>query len=175
MAGLVSIVDIPSPNPLLIEFLPRPSIEETGQTEVLCDELGPSCMDPIINFSKDQTLLAAKKEAHKVRVKSERFWLFPSGALYKKSFTSPYLKCVHPSSVEAFLYKIHEGICGSHIGAGPWPTELFHKATGGHACKLMPRNMFASVRNAKSLPTRSTSRPGNFFLSPALGPSRCGG
>ncbi|CAL5347547.1 unnamed protein product [Camellia sinensis] len=36
--------------------------------------------------------------------------------MYKKSFTGPYLKCVHPSSVEAFLYEIHEGICGSHIG-----------------------------------------------------------
>ncbi|GMP87214.1 hypothetical protein CsSME_00039677 [Camellia sinensis var. sinensis] len=116
LAGLASMVDNSSPNPLLIEFLPRPSIEETGQTKVLCADLGPSWMDSIIIFLKDQTLLASKKEAHKVRVKSERFWLSSSGALYKKSFTGPYLKCVHPSSVKAFLYEIHEGICDSHIG-----------------------------------------------------------
>ncbi|GMP39144.1 hypothetical protein CsSME_00010099 [Camellia sinensis var. sinensis] len=73
-------------------------------------------MDPLILFLRDRTLPTDKKEAHKVWVKSERFWLSPSGALYKKSFTGPYLKCVHPSSVEAFLYEIHEGICGSHIG-----------------------------------------------------------
>lgn len=73
-------------------------------------------MDPIILFLKDRTLPTDKKEAHKVQVKSERFWLSLFGALYKKSFTGPYLKCVHPSSVEAFLYEIYEGICGSHIG-----------------------------------------------------------
>lgn len=116
LAGLASMVDSTSPNPLLIEFLPRPSIEEAGQTDVLCAVLGPSWMDPIILFLRDWTLPADKKEAHKVRVKSEQFWLSPSGALYKKSFTGPYLKCVHLSSVEAFLYEIHEGICGSHIG-----------------------------------------------------------
>ena len=35
LAGLASMVDSTSPNPLLIEFLSRPSIEEIGQTEVL--------------------------------------------------------------------------------------------------------------------------------------------
>ncbi|GMQ03573.1 hypothetical protein CsSME_00049329 [Camellia sinensis var. sinensis] len=116
LAGLASMVDCASPNPQLIEFLPRPSIEEVGQTEVFCAALGPSWMDPIALFLRDQILPAEKKEAHKVQVKSEQFWLSPSGALYKKSFIGPYLKCVHPSSVEAFLYEIHEGICGSHIG-----------------------------------------------------------
>ena len=116
LAGLASMVDSTSPNPLLIDFLSRPSIENAGQTDVLCAELGPSWMDPLILFLRDRTLPADKKEAHKIRVKSERFWLSPSGALYKKSFTGPYLKCVHPNSVEAFLFEIHEGICGSHIG-----------------------------------------------------------
>ncbi|XXG41272.1 hypothetical protein AAC387_Pa01g1769 [Persea americana] len=36
--------------------------------------------------------------------------------LYRKSYTGPYLQCVHPSKVEDFLYEIHEGICESHIG-----------------------------------------------------------
>ena len=72
-------------------------------------------MDPIIFFLKERTLPADKKEAHKVRRKSERFWLSLSGVLYKKSFTGPYLKCVHLNSVDAFLYEIHEGICGSYI------------------------------------------------------------
>ncbi|XP_028061817.1 uncharacterized protein LOC114265248 [Camellia sinensis] len=115
LAGLVS-AQTAFPNPLMIEFLPRPSIEEPESAEVLCTDLGPSWMDPIIAFLKNRILPEEKKAAHKIRAKSERFWLSPSGALYKKSFTGPYLKYVHPTKVEAFLYEIHEGICGSHTG-----------------------------------------------------------
>ncbi|XP_028053007.1 uncharacterized protein LOC114257443 [Camellia sinensis] len=113
LAGLAS-AQTAFPNPLMIEFLPRPSIEEPKMTEVLCADLGPSWMDPIIVFLKDRVLPEEKKAANKIQAKSERFWLSPSGALYKKSFTGPYLKCVHPAKVKAFLYEIHEGICGSH-------------------------------------------------------------
>ncbi|CAL5335299.1 unnamed protein product [Camellia sinensis] len=77
---------------------------------LLCTDLGPSWMDPIIAFLKDRTLPEEKKAAHKIRAKLERFWLSSSGALYKKSFTGPYLKCVHPTKLEAFLYEIHEDI-----------------------------------------------------------------
>ncbi|XP_028103885.1 uncharacterized protein LOC114302960 [Camellia sinensis] len=115
LAGLASTQTV-FPNPLMIEFLPRPSIEEPEVTEVLCTDLGPSWMDPIIVFLKDRVLPQEKKAANKIWAKSERFWLSPSGALYKKSFTEPYLKCVHPTKVEAFLYEIHEGIYGSHTG-----------------------------------------------------------
>ncbi|GMP69335.1 hypothetical protein CsSME_00028635 [Camellia sinensis var. sinensis] len=51
LAGLAS-TQIAFPNPL-IEFLPRPSIEELEATEVLCTDLGSSWMDPIIAFLKD--------------------------------------------------------------------------------------------------------------------------
>ena len=71
-------------------------------------------MDPIIAFLKDGVLSEEKKEANKIRAKSQRFWLSPSMSLYKKSFSSPYLKCVYLSKVEAFLFEIHEGVCGSH-------------------------------------------------------------
>ncbi|XP_028100374.1 uncharacterized protein LOC114299736 [Camellia sinensis] len=115
LAGL-AFMQTTFPNPLMIEFLPQPSIEEPEVPEVLCADLGPFWMDPVIAFLKDRILPTEKKEANKIRAKSERFWLSPSGALYKKSFTGPYLKCVHPSKVEAFLFEIYESICGSHIG-----------------------------------------------------------
>ncbi|XP_028076658.1 uncharacterized protein LOC114278742 [Camellia sinensis] len=98
LAGLAS-TQTAFPNPLMIEFLPRPSIEELEVTEVLCTDLGPSWMDLIIVFLKDRVLPQEKKAANKIRAKSERFWLSPSGALYKKSFTEPYLKCVHPAKI----------------------------------------------------------------------------
>ena len=58
------------------------------------------------------------KHAHKVRIKSARFWVSLEGLLYKKFFTGPYLLCVHPNVVQDFLYELHEGICESHIGGG---------------------------------------------------------
>ena len=110
------MADTSIPHPLLVDFLPKPSIEDHEAEEVYCAELGPSWMDPIILFLKDGILPAEKKEANKIRAKSQRFWLSPSLALYKKSFSGPYLKCVHPNKVEAFLFEIHEGVCGSHLG-----------------------------------------------------------
>ncbi|GMP57116.1 hypothetical protein CsSME_00021335 [Camellia sinensis var. sinensis] len=114
LAGFALMVDTSIPHPLLIDFLPRPSIEEPEVVEVCCAELGPSWMDPIILFLKDGILPEEKKDANKIRAKAQRFWLSPSMAFYKKSFTGPYLKCVHPNKVEAFLFEIHEGVCRSH-------------------------------------------------------------
>ncbi|XP_028113210.1 uncharacterized protein LOC114311294 [Camellia sinensis] len=131
LAGLTS-TQTAFPNPLMIEFLPQPSIEEPEATEVLCTDLGPSWMDPIIAFLKDRVLPEEKKAAHKIRAKSERFWLSPSGALSKRSFTGPYLKCVHPAKVETFLYEIHEGICGSHTGGRSLAYRAISQAAPGN-------------------------------------------
>ena len=114
LAGLALMADTSIPHPLLIDYLPRPSIEDPEAEEVCCAELGPSWMDPIILFLKDSILPEEKKEANRIRAKSQRFWLSPSLALYKKSFSGSYLKCVHPSKVEAFLFEIYEGVCGSY-------------------------------------------------------------
>ncbi|XP_028072155.1 uncharacterized protein LOC114274435 [Camellia sinensis] len=64
LAGLAS-TQTAFPNPLMIEFLPRPSIEEPEATEVLCTDLGPSWMDPIVAFLKDRVLPEDKKAATK--------------------------------------------------------------------------------------------------------------
>ncbi|XXG83701.1 hypothetical protein AAC387_Pa10g1394 [Persea americana] len=73
-------------------------------------------MDPVIAYLKDNQLPEDKTEAQKIRLKAARFWLSPNGRLYRKSFTGPYLQCVHPSKVDDFLYEIHEGVSGNHIG-----------------------------------------------------------
>ena len=35
--------------------------------------------------------------------------------MYKRSFSGPYLLCIHPKVSELLLEELHEGICGSHI------------------------------------------------------------
>ena len=99
-----------------VETLQEPSIDLQQPRQLMCLDLGPSWMDPIIAYLKDDQLPEDRTEARKIRLKASRFWLSPDGKLYRKSFTGPYLQCVHPSKVDDFLYEIHEGVCGSHIG-----------------------------------------------------------
>jgi len=73
-------------------------------------------MDLIVLFLKEDVLLENKSEADKVRRKAPRFWLSEDQKLYKRSFSCPYLLCVHPEAVELLLEELHEGICGSHMG-----------------------------------------------------------
>ena len=75
-------------------------------------------------FLKEDILPEDKSEADKVRRKAPRFWLSENQKLYKRSFSVPYLLCVHPGAVELILEELHEGICGSHTGG----RSLSHRA-----------------------------------------------
>ena len=86
-------------------------------------KVGPSWMDSIVLFLKEDILPEDKSEADKVRRKAPQFWLSENQKLYKRSFSSPYLLCIHPEAVELILEELHEGICGSHIGG----RSLSHK------------------------------------------------
>ena len=104
------------PRVILVEDLCKPS--EVGRHVVHARQIrvGPSWMDPIMLFLKEDVLLESKFEADKIRRKALRFWLSVDQKLYKRSFSSPYLLRVHPEAVELLLEELHEGICGSHTG-----------------------------------------------------------
>ena len=71
-------------------------------------------MDSIIQFLKDDILPKEKIEADKIRRKTTSYWLSEDHKLYKRSFSGPYLLCVHPEQTVSLLEEMHEGICGSH-------------------------------------------------------------
>ena len=73
-------------------------------------------MDSIIQFLKEDTLPKERVEADKVRRKATRYWLFENQKLYKRSFSGPYLLCVHPQLTESLLEELYERICRSHTG-----------------------------------------------------------
>ena len=84
-------------------------------------------MDPIILFLREDILPEDKSEADKVRRKAPRFWLSKDQKLYKRSFSGPYLLCIHLES-ELLL----EELC---------LTELSPRATGGQICRKKLKNM----------------------------------
>ena len=73
-------------------------------------------MDSISLFLEKDILPEEKFETEKVQRKAPRFWLSEDRKLYKRSFSDPYLLCVHPKALESLLEELHEGVCGSHTG-----------------------------------------------------------
>ena len=75
-----------------------------------------SLMDPIVLFLKNDILPEEKGEADKVRRRALRFWLSEDQKLYKRTFSGPYLLCIHHKVADSLLNELHEGIYGSHTG-----------------------------------------------------------
>ena len=69
--------------------------------------VGPSWMDSVLLFLKEDVLPKNKSEADKVRRKAHWFWLSEDQKLYKRSFFGPYLLCIHPEVVELLLEELH--------------------------------------------------------------------
>nr|XP_023921306.1 uncharacterized protein LOC112032784 [Quercus suber] len=87
----------------------------------------------------------SNSEADKVWRKASLFWLSDNQKLYKRSFSGPYLLCIHPEAVELLLEELHEGICGSHTGGS------FPKAAGNKRYLLADTNYFTKWVEAEPL------------------------
>ena len=86
--------------------------------------VGPSWVNSIIQFLKEDILPEERSKADKVRRKATRFWLSKNQKLYKCSFSGPYLLCVHLEMTESLLKELHKGIYESHTGG----RSLAHRA-----------------------------------------------
>ncbi len=123
LARLATALESDLQRTVCIETLDQPSFQDQ-EASVSSISTQPSWMDPILSYLKDNKLPEDKKEAKMIKQKAPRFWVSKDGLLYRRSFTGPYLLCVHPNKVKDFLFEIHEGICGSHAGG----RSLAHRA-----------------------------------------------
>ncbi|GKV15225.1 hypothetical protein SLEP1_g26025 [Rubroshorea leprosula] len=64
----------------------------------------------------DEPSFMKPREAMKLRKKVSWYTLV-DGVLYKRSFSLPLLRCLSPYEAEYALREVHEGVCGSHVGA----------------------------------------------------------
>ena len=74
---------------MLHEVHEKSSIDDQDDHEIMCVDLGPSWMDPIVTYLEHDRLPEDEKEAKKLRLKAAQFWLSPDKKLYRKSFTGP--------------------------------------------------------------------------------------
>ena len=119
------------PRIILIEHLDRANEVVKSMVHVHKVRVGPSCMDLIMRFLRDDILPDENSEAEKIRRKALRFWLSEDHKLYKRSYSGPYLLCVHPEASELLLEELHEGICGSHTGGRSLLHQAITRDTGG--------------------------------------------
>ena len=146
----------------LVEHLSEPSVDLNNE-EVSLVMSEPSWMDPIWDYLIEGLLPNDPKEASKLRSRSARFTIH-RGALYKRGFFTPILKCIVGGDVDYVLREVHEGICGNYIGpralAGKvlrqgyyWPTMLKDAIELVRKCKVCQEH--AKISHLPSKPLTS--------------------
>jgi len=123
LATLASTLADEIPRLIKVEVVQEPSIDPKVNISAISLPK-PSWMDLIIEFLVEDHLPSESKEADKVRRSATWFWLSKDHRLYRRSFGGPYLLCLHPSKVNDLLTKLHDGVCGSHVGG----RSLAHQA-----------------------------------------------
>ena len=108
-------------------------------------------MDSIIRFLREDILPEERMEVDKIRRKATSYWLSEDHKLYKRSFSSPYLLCVHPKLTKSLLKELHEGICGSHTGGRSLAHRAIPKVIGGQICRERLWNTSKNVISANGL------------------------
>ena len=129
---------------------------------------GSSWMDYITQFLKEYILPEEKIEADKIRRKATNYWLSEDSKLYRRSFSGPYLLCVHLDQTESLLEEMHEGICGSHTGG----RSLAHRViTQGYWWPNIQREVLEYVKKCDQCQRYSPNihKPGG-ILNPLSSP-----
>ena len=128
-----------------VDHLSKPSVDLNNE-EVSPVMSEPSWMDPIWDYLIEGLLPKDLKEASKLRSRSTRF-IIHRGALYKRGFFTPILKCIAKEDTDYVLREVHEGVWGNHIEARAlagkvlrqgyyWPTMLRDATELVRKCKV---------------------------------------
>ena len=127
-------------------------------------------MDPIWDYLVEGLLPNDLKEASKLRTMSAGF-IIHRGALYKRGFFTPVLKCIVGGDTDYVLREVHEGVSGNHIGARAlagkvlrqgyyWPTMLKDATELVKKCKVCQEH--TKISHLPSEPLTSITSPWPF-------------
>nr|GEW45935.1 reverse transcriptase domain-containing protein [Tanacetum cinerariifolium] len=134
---------------VLVEVLETKSITIKKVTAVI-EEEGPTWMTKLVNYLKEGILPGDEKEARKLRLKARQYELM-KGVLYKRSFLTPWLRCVGPLQAEYVMREIHEGSCSMHAG----PRSVVAKAIRlGYFWSTMHKDARDMIRKCNDLRNR---------------------
>ncbi|XP_071900977.1 uncharacterized protein [Coffea arabica] len=98
---------------VLVEVVKQKSID---QVQVLAIDSSATWMTPLIDFLSSDTLPESKTEARRIQLRAAKY-AYAEGTLYRRSYLSPWLKCVTPEEGDYILREVHEGLCAAHVGS----------------------------------------------------------
>ncbi|KAK1426836.1 hypothetical protein QVD17_15516 [Tagetes erecta] len=96
-----------------VEVLEKPSIQTVDVCVV--DVTPDNWMTPIVEFLMHGKVPDDKAEARKIKIRSLQYQMV-DGALYRRTFLGPLLRCLDPEEASYVIREIHWGICGIHAG-----------------------------------------------------------
>ncbi|OMO89413.1 Integrase, catalytic core [Corchorus capsularis] len=99
---------------VFMEYMAKPRTPAQAQT-MMINGVGPCWMDEIVQYLKGTSPPADNKTMAAWQQRSSRYILIDD-VLYKKSFTTPLLRCLSPPEAREVLKDIHQGSCGNHTG-----------------------------------------------------------
>ncbi|XP_022849872.1 uncharacterized protein LOC111371959 [Olea europaea var. sylvestris] len=115
-----------------------PSFEKFELIQIPCIENSHADALSKLTSSKDSELLTVlstdKLEASKLRRRSAHF-LFIDDVLFKRSFSSPLLRCVGGEEANYILREAHEGVCSNHSGGLSLAQKILRQGHYWHTLK----------------------------------------
>ncbi|XP_034225527.1 uncharacterized protein LOC117635292 [Prunus dulcis] len=112
LARLASAINDKIGRKVPVEILAQPS---TVASETCAVRYEDTWMSPIYSYLTNGTLPEDKAQARKLRYRSVRYTVI-NDVLYKRGYTTPYLKCLTAEQGDYVLWEIHNGVCGDHFG-----------------------------------------------------------
>ena len=147
LAMLASSMTKDVPQLIKVELIAEPSINTAvGVGVVVISTSEPYWMDPIIDFLAEDRVPDDEKEANRIHRVAARYWLSADRKLYQRSLEGPYLWCLHPEKVSELLAKLHDRVCGNHVGG----RSLAHRVmTQGFWWPQMQKDVVKYVRKCE--------------------------
>ncbi|GJW80672.1 reverse transcriptase domain-containing protein [Tanacetum coccineum] len=107
---------------VLVEVIQNKSIEEKGVMDIVQEERD-NWMTPIREYLKSGTLPDDPQKARKLHIKAPLYRIIKE-KLYRRSYLSPWLRCVGPIQAKNIIKEVHEGSCGMHSGPRKQKQEM---------------------------------------------------
>ncbi|XP_034199529.1 uncharacterized protein LOC117614741 [Prunus dulcis] len=123
LARLASAINDKVGRKVPVEILAQPS---TVTSEACAVRYEDTWMSPIYLYLTNGTLPEDKAQARKLRYQSARYTVI-NDVLYKRGYTTPYLKCLTAEQGEYILREIHSGVCGDHSGSRSLAYKVFRQ------------------------------------------------
>ncbi|KAI5324980.1 hypothetical protein L3X38_034053 [Prunus dulcis] len=123
LARLASAINDKVGRKVPVEILAQPS---AVASEVCAVRYKDTWMSDIYFYLTNDTLPEDKAQARKLRYRSARYTVI-NDVLYKRGYTTPYLKCLTAEHGDYVLREIHNGVCGDHSGSRSLAYKVFRQ------------------------------------------------